>query len=67
MELKGKVRSGTNWLVLRTIVGAVASLVTTPLIARLLTLEEYGAYSLLFALIPIVGTIAGFGVFPSGV
>ena len=61
-ELTSKIKSGSTWLGIRFVVSGLFGIITMPLIARTLSVEEYGIYNILFALITWISVLTGFGL-----
>ena len=57
-----KIKSGTIWISIRFIISSLLAMVTMPLIARWLPVEEYGIYNLLFSLMGYIAVFSAFGV-----
>ncbi len=61
-ELVPKIKRGSLWLAVRFLVCGPIGIVSMPLIVRGLSVEEYGIYNILFALLAWISMLSGFGL-----
>ena len=61
-KLSSKIKSGSVWLSIRFGISGLLGLIAMPLIARTLSVEEYGIYNILFALTTWIWMLTGFGL-----
>jgi len=61
-DLGSKIKSGSIWLGIRFIISGLLGVIAMPLIARTLSVEEYGIYNILFAVSVWVSILTGFGL-----
>lgn len=62
MNISDKIKSGTLWIGIRFVFSGLLTMVTMPLIARTLSVEAYGIYNILFALLSWISLFTGFGL-----
>jgi len=56
------MKTGSIWLAIRFVVSGLFGIITMPLIARVLSVEEYGIYNILFAFITWISIFTGSGL-----
>ncbi len=61
MTLKQQVISGVKWVVLANIFGQVISLISTVILARLLTLDDFGLFAILMIFVSFLSMFVGMG------
>jgi len=62
MNLIQRLLLGSSWLTIANIVTKIISLITLPLLARLLGKENFGLYNLIFIFIQSANSVSSFGV-----
>lgn len=62
MKFRKRVKENVLWISIRTFVRGILGLISTILIVRLLTVEEYGIYSLLLTLLGFIMTATSFSI-----
>lgn len=62
IDISSKVKAGTFWLGIRFFISGMIGAITMTLIARILSVEEYGIYNILFAFITWISLFSGFGI-----